>query len=73
MSDIILFEGNKVDIIIENDKPLFEIYSTGAALGQVKKNNIGTVYPRKERIDENLGSADITPCVRNGHKKAFIN
>jgi len=38
------------------------------ALGQAKANGVGKVYPRKDRIDENLESADIAPCVRNGHK-----
>ena len=65
---IMQFEGNDVDIIMENGEPLFEVYSTGMALGQVKKNAAGVVYPRKERIDENLEKTDIKPCVRNGHK-----
>lgn len=58
----------KVNIIEENGEPLFEIYSTGMALGQIKKNAKGMIYPRKERIEENLKNADIQPCVRNGHK-----
>jgi len=62
-----MFENQTVDIIIENDEPLFEVYSTGMALGQVKKNAKGVSYPRKDRIDENLKNADIQPCVRNGH------
>lgn len=67
-----VFEGNEVQIITdENDTLLFEIYSTGMALGHVKRNAVGACYPRKERIDENLKSADITPCVHNGHK--YIN
>lgn len=46
---------------------MFEVYSTGMALGQVKFNSVGTAYPRKDRIDENLKNAEIIPCVHNGH------
>jgi len=69
MDNIIKFEGCQVDIIIENGEPLFEVYSTGMALGQVKKNSIGgkTYFQcRKDRVDENLKIAEITPLVRNG-------
>jgi phage antirepressor YoqD-like protein len=66
-TEIKIFEGNQVNIINENGEPLFEIYSTGMALGQVKFNSVGTAYPRKDRIDENLKSAGIIPCVHNGH------
>ena len=71
MNDIIKFEGNEVDIIIEDGEPLFEIYSTGMALGQafikILRNGEKS-YPRKERIDENLENAGIEPVVRNIHK-----
>lgn len=60
-----------VGIIVEDQTVLFEIYSVGMALGQVKKNAVGELYPRKDRIDQNLKSAEIHPCVRNGHK--YIN
>lgn len=69
MQELMQFDGNSVEIIQdENGNPLFEVYSTGMALGHVKKNAVGVCYPRKERIDENLKSAEITPCVHNGHK-----
>lgn len=68
MNEILKFENQNVDIIIENGEPLFEIYSTGMALGQIKKNAKGVEYPRKERIDENLENAEISTCVHNGHK-----
>lgn len=64
---VMQFEGNNVDIIMENGKPLFEIYSTGKALGQVKIAK-GIAYPRKERIDENLKNAEIIAVVRNGQQ-----
>lgn len=63
------FEGTGVEIIInENGELEFELYSTGMALGQVKKNSMGKLYPRKDRIDDNVESAGITLCVHNGHK-----
>lgn len=68
MNELMCFEGTNVDIITENGEPLFEIYSTGMALGQCRRNAIGSAYPRKDRIEENLKSAEIQPCVRNGHK-----
>lgn len=68
MNELMKFEGMNVSILIKNDEPLFELYSTGMALGQSRKNSVGTVYPRKDRIDENVKSAEIQPCVRNGHK-----
>ncbi len=63
--EIKIFEGNQVNILEENGEPLFEIYSTGMALGQVKIAK-GQKYPRKDRIDENLRSAEIMPVVRCG-------
>lgn len=71
MNNIMKFNNMKIGIIEENGEPLFEVYSTGMALGQAKKNSAGTYYPRKERIEENLKSAEISPCVRNGHR--YIN
>jgi prophage antirepressor-like protein len=62
------FEGNGVEIIIDdNGSPLFELYSTGMALGQVKIAK-GKSYPRKDRIDENIKSADILTVVRDGQQ-----
>lgn len=61
------FEDIQVEIIEVDGEPMFEIYSTGMALGQVKQNSIGKDYPRRERIDENIKSAEIVPCVHNGH------
>lgn len=37
---ILNFENNKVEIINDNGKPLFEIYSTGMALGYINKRKI---------------------------------
>lgn len=68
MNTLMQFEELSVEIITENNELLFEVYSTGMALGHVKRNVVGNLYPRKERIDENLKNAEITPCVHNGHK-----
>lgn len=60
-----VFEGHEVDIIQFNGEVLFEVYSTGMALGYVKEAK-GNCYPRKERIDKNLENAEIKPVVHHG-------
>lgn len=65
MNSIMKFNNINVGIIEENGEPLFEVYSTGMALGQIKYSK-GKVYPRKDRIDENLKSAEISAVVRDG-------
>lgn len=67
MNNLMCFEGHQIEIIKENGEWLFEIYSTGMALGYVKFNSLGKAYARKERIDETIKNADITPCVQHGH------
>ena len=67
MNEMKIFEGNNVGIIVEDGEPLFEIYSTGMALGQVVTNAKGVRYPNKARIDNNLENAEITPCLRNAN------
>ena len=62
------FEGTEVKIIYnENNEILFELYSTGMALGQVKKSK-GKLYPRKDRIDANIRNAEISTVVLNGQQ-----
>lgn len=70
MNEIMKFEGNQVEIIVINEQPHFEVYSTGMALGQSKEVK-GRSYPRKERIDENLKNAEISTVVHNGQR--YIN
>lgn len=71
MQELMQFEGSNVEIIQdENGNPLFEVYSTGMALGHVKYAK-DKPYPRKDRIDENLKSAEIMAVVHNG--QLFIN
>lgn len=64
MNELMKFEGMNVSILIENDEPLFELYSTGMALGQVVKAK-GVLYPNKKRIEQNVQSAEIQPVLRN--------
>lgn len=80
MNEIMNFEGNDVEVIQnENGELLFEIYSTGKALGYARSNGKSAgehdvhpkLFPYKSRIDTVIHNAEITPCVRNGHK--YIN
>lgn len=64
-----MFEGHKVDIIQENGQVLFELYSTGMALGYSRSDGKSIsdhggqkLFPRKDRIDKILENADIEPC-----------
>ena len=68
MQEIMKFENNDVEIIQdENGEPLFEIYSTGKALGYVAKAK-GNIYPYKERILKIAENAEIT-LVSHGVKQ----
>jgi len=64
------FEGTNVGIITdENGNVLFELYSTGIALGHTKSNTVkGKIYIqcRKDRVDKNIENAGIKPLVHNG-------
>ncbi len=71
MNNLMLFEGNEVKIIIgENGEPLFELYSTGMALGHVKIAK-GKPYPRKTRIDKCVKNAEISTVIHGD--TTFIN
>lgn len=75
MNELMLFdfEGNKVDVIVgKNGEPLFEIYSTGMALGHVKIAK-GKIYPRKDRIDKNIKNAEISTVVHGALKYIDLN
>ena len=61
-------EFGKVNILIENGEPLFELYSVGMALGYVTTNCKGLYYPRKDRIDNIVENAGIKACFHNGNK-----
>ena len=70
MENLMVFEGNDVKVIEINGEPMFEIYSTGMALGHTKIAK-GKIYPRKDRIDANLKSAEISTVEYD--EQAFIN
>lgn len=68
---ILNFENNEVKIINDNGKPLFEIYSTGMALGYIKSNTIkGKTYYqcRKDRVNKTIENIEIKPLVHDGLK-----
>lgn len=60
------FEGQKVEIIMLEGEPLFELYSTGMALGYVKVAK-GKVYPQKDRIRKVADNAEISTVVHGVH------
>ena len=63
MENLMVFEGNDVKVIEINGEPMFEIYSTGFALGyQDKRVSKGKTYitPRKDRINKTLETIGTT-------------
>lgn len=68
MNKLVKFENTPIDIQVIDGTPMFELYAVGMALGQIKKNSAGALYPAKDRIDKNAEKAEIKPCVRNVHK-----
>lgn len=64
------FEATDVTIEIIDGVPMFELYSTGMALGHVKTAK-GKQYPRTERIDKTVKNADISTVVHDG--QLFMN
>lgn len=68
------FEMTEITIEIINGVPMFELYSTGMALGYVKSNTVkGKTYfqCRKDRVQKILKNADITVLVHDG--LTFLN
>lgn len=65
MNELMKFEGNNVEIIQDaNGNPLFEVYSTGMALGYITFAK-GKAYPQKIRIDKIVENAEIKPVVHD--------
>lgn len=67
-----VFEGHTVEIIELNGEVLFEVYSTGMALGYARTDGKTMsdhggqkLFPRKDRIDKVIENAEIT-CVCQG-------
>ena len=69
-NELMMFEGMGVQIILnEQGEPLFELYTTGMALGYLKWNGKKThCSPRKERIDSVIESAEISTFVHDGRQ-----
>ena len=63
-----LFEDKNIKMIFDEEKGLlFEIYSTGMALGYAEfKNN--KWYARKPRIDKTIKNAEISTFLHGGEK-----
>lgn len=59
------FEGNNVTVKMINGESMFEIYSTGMALGFVTKAKEQS-YPHKIRINKILKNAEISTVVHGG-------
>ena len=73
--EIKVFENCDVKIIIQNDEPLFEIYSTGKALGYSRwdgktytEQGEQKTFAYKSRIDNVIRNAEITPIDVDGSK-----
>ncbi len=64
------FEATDVIIEVIDGVPMFELYSTGMALGYVKTSK-GKQYPRTERIDKTVKNAEISTVVHDG--QLFMN
>lgn len=65
MFKVVQFENSNVEVVIENNEPLFELYSVGAALGYSVVSK-GKEYHRKERINKTIANADIKPVFHDG-------
>lgn len=63
MNDLMKFEGIEVEIKEINGKHMFELYSTGMALGYVTTSK-GKTYPHKARIDNIIKNAEISTVVQ---------
>ena len=73
--EIKVFENCDVKIIVRNDEPLFEIYSTGKALGYSRwdgktytEQGEQKTFAYKSRIDNIIRNAEITPIDVDGSK-----
>ena len=61
---ISVFENCEIQIVVNNDVPLFELYSTGMALGYITVTK-GKSYPHKVRIEKVINNAELEPVVQN--------
>ena len=66
-NNLMNFEGHNVEIIQVDGEVLFEVYSTGMALGYITNAN-NKQYPHKTRIDKVIENAEIEPFVHSVQK-----
>ena len=73
--EIKIFESCDVKIIVQNDEPLFELYTTGKALGYSRwdgktytETGEQKLFAYKSRIDKVLNNTDISPILINDEK-----
>ena len=69
MENLMVFEGNDVKVIEINGEPMFEIYSTGSALGYSRwTTSKGKQYFKieKTRINKVLKNAEISTLAHDG-------
>ena len=64
---ISVFDDCEIQIVVNDNAPLFEVYSTGMALGYITTTR-GKNYPHKVRIEKVISNADINPIVQGEHK-----
>ena len=64
---ISVFDDCEIQIVVNDNAPLFEVYSTGMALGYTTTTR-GKNYPHKVRIEKVISNADINPIVQGEHK-----
>lgn len=77
-NESMIFEESQVIMIVDaKGNILFELYSTGMALGYInrRKNSIGKEYvsPYKSRIDKNIKNTGITVFSRGVEKYIDLN
>ena len=74
MENLMVFEGNDVNVIEINGEPMFEIYSTGSALGYSRwTTSKGKQYFKieKTRVNKVLKNAEISTVEY--YEQTFIN
>lgn len=67
MNQLMKFEDNEVGVVVIDGKPLFELYSTGMALGYAELKK-GKMYARKPRINNIVKNIEISTVLHAGEK-----
>ena len=73
-NESMIFEESQVSMIVDaKGNVLFELYSTGMALGYVRANSLGKIYPRKDRINRIIENVGISVFPRGVEKYIDLN